>query len=162
MTNILTPTGYVKVIQAVLDQINFICLATGTRFVDGPCLLYLLLDRIDPSLVVNVENLRAAIENIKLHTYENDVDDMLTEIEEKYQKILSIDAMCKSIICYTINALLSGPGKDFNNFVKQIKGEVDSGVGPQVKITFNQLVGAARKYYQNQVAQRLYGKVDSR
>ena len=162
LANILTPTGYAKVIQGVLDQISFICPATDMRFVDRPCLLYLLWDRIDPSLAVNVENLRAAIENIKLHTYENNMDDMLIEIEEKYQKILSIDTTCESIICYTINALLSGPDEDFNNFVKQIKGKVDSGMGPQAKITFNQLVGAARKYYQSQVAQGLYGKVDPR
>ena len=73
-----------------------------------------------------------------------------------------MDATCKSIIRYTINALLSGPDEDFNNFVKRIKGEVDSGMGPQANITFNQLVGASRKYYQNQVAQGLYGKVDPR
>ena len=107
LSNILTPAGYAKVIQGVLDRISFICPATGTRFVDGPCLLYLLWDRIDPSLAVNLENLKAAIENIKLHTYKNNVDDMLTEIEEKYQKILSMDATCESIIRYTINALLS-------------------------------------------------------
>ena len=95
-----------------------------------------------------MENLRAAIENIKLHQYTNNVDDILTEIKEKYQKILFMDATRESIIFYTINALLSGPDDDFNNFVKQIKGEVDSGIGPQAKITFNQLVGAARKYYQ--------------
>ena len=118
LSNILTPAGYAKIIQGVLDRISFICPTTGTRFVDGPCLLYLLWDRIDPSLAVNVENLRAAIENIKLHTYENNVDDMLTDIEEKYQKILAMDATCESIICYTINALLSGPDEDFNNFVK--------------------------------------------
>ena len=35
-------------------------------------------------------------------------------------------------------------------------------MGPQANITFNQLVGATRKYYQNQVAQGLYGKVDPR
>ena len=29
-------------------------------------------------------------------------------------------------------------------------------MGPQAKITFNQLVGAARKYYQNQVTQGIY------
>ena len=162
LSNILTPAGYAKIIQGVLDKISFICPTTGTRFVDGPCLLYLLWDRIDPSLAVNVENLRATIENIKLHSYENNVDDMLTDIEEKYQKILAMDATCESIIRYTINALLSGPDEDFNNFVKRIKGEVDSGMGPQANITFNQLVGASRKYYQNQVAQGLYGKVDPR
>ena len=78
----------------MLDQISFICPVTGTRFVDGPYLLYLLWDRIDPNLVVNVENLRAAIDNIKLHVYENNVNSVLTEIKEKYQEILSMDTTC--------------------------------------------------------------------
>ena len=46
--------------------------------------------------------------------------------------------------------------------MRSIKANVDSGVGEHKNITFNQLVGATRKYYQNQVAQGAYGKVDPR
>ena len=162
LTNILTPTGYAKVIGRLLDQMSFVCPRTGSRHIDGPCLLFLLWDRIDPSLAVNVENLRADIEKIRLHNYENNVDLMLTEIEEKYQKILSMDATCESIIRHSLNALTSGPDHDFNIFVKGIKANVDSGTGAYASITFNQLVAATRKYYQNQVAQGQYGKVDPR
>ena len=158
LSNILTPAGYAKIVHGVLDKISFICPTTGTRFVDGPCLLYLLWNKIDPSLAVNVENLRATIKNIRLDSYENNVDEMLTDIEEKYQKILAMDATCESVIHYTINALLSGPDEDFNNFVERIKDEVVSGVGSQANITFNQLVDASRKYYQNRVAKVLYRK----
>ena len=124
--------------------------------------MYLLWDRIDPSLAVNVENLRADIEGTRLHKFDNNVDLMLTDIEEKYQKILSMNSTCESIIRHTLNALTSGPDHDFKIFAKSIKAHVDSGVGEHKNITFNQLVGATRKYYQNQVAQGAYGKVDPR
>ena len=133
LQNIVTPAGYAKVIQGMLDQISFICPTTGTRFIDGPCLLYLLWDRIDPSLAVNVENLRADIEGTRLHKFDNNVDLMLTDIEEKYQKILSMNSTCEYIICHTLNALTSGPDHDFNIFVKSIKALPTAGLSPRSK-----------------------------
>ena len=85
---------------------------------------------------------------------------MLTDIEEKYQKILSMNFTCESNFRHTLNMLTSGPDHDFNIFVKSIKANIDSGVGEHKDITFNQLVGATRKYYQNQVAQGAYGKLE--
>ena len=75
----------------MLDRISFVCSKTGTQLIDGPCFLYLLWDRIDPSLAVNLENLREEIETIKLRKFDNNMDDMLTAIEEKYHKILAMD-----------------------------------------------------------------------
>ena len=74
-----------------------------------------------------MENLRADIEKIRLHSYDNNVDLMLTDIEEKYQKILSMDVTCESIIRHSLNALTSGPDHDFNSFVKGIKANVEFG-----------------------------------
>ena len=55
---------------------------------------------------------------------------------------------------------LSGPCEDFNNFVKTIKGDVDSGIGPHAKITFSQFVAAARNNHLNMVASNEYNKVN--
>ena len=87
---------------------------------------------------------------------------MLTEIEDTYQCIRHMDAMCESILRYTMAACLSGPCDDFNNFVKAIKGDVDSGIGPHARITFPQFVLAARNKYLNMVASKEYNKVDVR
>ena len=87
---------------------------------------------------------------------------MLTNIEDTYQRICHTDATCESILRYAMTACLSGPYEDFNNFVKTIKGDVDSDIGPHAKITFSQFVSAARNKYLNMVASEEYNNVDLR
>ena len=160
LKNILTSTGFSKVIQGKKDEITFTCPATGNEKIDGPCLLYLLFDRVDPSLVVSMESLREQIETAKLHKFKNNVDELLSYIEERYEKILDNSATCESILRYTFNALLSGPCLDFNNFVKTIKGDVDSGIGTHADITFERLTIASRKKYLNMAASNEYSVID--
>ena len=162
MVNSITATGYSNVIQGHEDEISYTCPVTGSIVVDGPSLLHLIWQKVDPSLTVNVETLRAKIESTKLHTYENNVDAMLTEIEDTYQRIRHMDATCESILRYSMTACLSGPCDDFNSFVKAIKGDVDAGIGPHASITFTRFVSAARNKYLNMVASKEYNKVDLR
>ena len=114
----------------------------------------MIWQKIDPSLTVNVETLRAKIESTKLHGYENNVDAMLTDIEDTYQRICHMDATCESILRYSTSACLSDPCEDFNNFVKTIKGDVDSGTGSHANITFSQFVSAACNKYLSMVASK--------
>ena len=160
--NTITPSGMAKILQGKLDDISFIDPVTAATIIDGPCFLYLIMDRVDPSLAVNVENLREDIENARMHTFGNDVDVMLTFIEGKYQKILDMNKSCESLTRYTLRALVSGPDADFNTYIKAIKGDVDAGVGQHASISFNELVTASRKKYQNMVAQGEYGKLDAK
>ena len=67
---------------------------------------------------------------------------------------------CESLLWYTLKYLVSGPDADFNTYIKTIKGGVDSGVGQHANITFNQLMTASQKTYQNMVAQGENGKID--
>ena len=162
LTNSLTLSAYSKAIQGRLNLISFEDPDTGAIVVDGPCLLFLIFEKVDPSLAVNVENLRERIESVKLHTFENNVDEMLMFIEEQYEKILNMNKSCESILRYTLTALLSGSCQEFNTYIKSIKGDVDSGFGPHANITFEQLVVCARKKYLNMKAQNEYNKVDPR
>ena len=128
LNNVLASTGVSKVIQGKRDKITFTCPLTGNEKIDSPCLLYLLFDRVDPSLVVSMELLREQIETVKLHNFKNNFDELLTYIKERHKRILDNSATCNSIKRYTSNALLSGPCLNFNNFVKAIKGDVDLGI----------------------------------
>ena len=141
--NSVTPSGFSKIISNKLPLISFRDPATGVETIDGPCLLHLMYDRIDPSLNVNVEHLRETIEKVKLHNFGNNVDECLQCIEENYEKILQMDKNCESMLRYTFTALLSGPCQDFNAYIKGVKGDVDSGVGLHSDITFPRLVAAA-------------------
>ena len=143
----ITATRYSNVIQGHEYEISFTCPVTGSIVVDGPCLLHLMWQKVDPSLAVTVETLRAKIESTKLHGYENNVDVMLADIEDTCQRSRHMDATCESILCYSMTACLSSPCYDFNSFVKAIKGNVDAGIEPHAIITFPQFMSAARNKY---------------
>ena len=128
----------------------------------NPAVLYLLLGRVNPSLTINVESLKENIEKARLHQFSNNVDDMLTFIEDKYQKIQDKNKTCESAVRYMMNVLQLGPDKELNNYMREIKGNIDAGTGKHAGITYSELVAAARNKYQNMVARGEYGKVDHR
>ena len=61
LVNSLTATGYSNVLQGEEDEISFTCPVIGSIVVDRPCLLHLIWQKVDPSLTVNAETLRAKI-----------------------------------------------------------------------------------------------------
>jgi len=132
----------------------------GYENIDGACLLKAIYDKIDPNVIVGVELLRTKIEQTKLHQFKNNVDDMLTSIEESYQKIVENKSSCESIRRYTINALLSGPNADFNRFIKNIKDDIDSQTGVNKDLPYDQIILAARSKYNNMEATGEWGQVD--
>jgi len=69
----------------------------GYKNIDGACLLKAIYDKIDPNVIAGVELLRTKIEQTKFHQFKNNVDDMLTSIEESYQKIIENKSSCESI-----------------------------------------------------------------
>ena len=48
----------------------------------------LLMDHVDTNIVIGIKVLRAKLESIKLHSFGNNVDAMLTDMEENYVKML--------------------------------------------------------------------------
>ena len=59
--NSLSSTGWTRIIAGKQNLISYTCPNTGAIVVDGPSVLWLLLDRVDPILIVSVETLRAKI-----------------------------------------------------------------------------------------------------
>ena len=114
LVNSIAAMGYSNALQGHEDEISFTCPVAGSIVVDCPCLLHLVWLKVDPSLAVNVETLRAKIESTNLHGYETIVDEMLTDIEETYQRICHMDVTCESIVRYSMTACLSGPCEDLN------------------------------------------------
>ena len=94
--NILTDAEYSK-LMLKKNMFTFQDDTTGNKIIDGPCLLKLLFYRINPNVVVGVEILCQKREATKLHPYQNDVDDMLTDMEESYSDIINNKSTCKSI-----------------------------------------------------------------
>ena len=117
--NILTDAEYAK-LMLKRSIFTFEDNTTGVDLIDGPCLLKLLMDRVDPNIVIGIEVLWAKLESVKLHSFGNNVDAMLTDMEENYVKILENHSTCESIRRYCLNALLSGPNAKFNAFIERI------------------------------------------
>ena len=106
--NILTDAEYAK-LMLKRSIFTFEDDTTGIDLIDGPCLLKLLMDHVDPNIVIGIEVLRAKLESVKLHSFGNNIDAMLTDMEEYYVKILDNHSTCESIRRYCLKALLSGP-----------------------------------------------------
>ena len=67
----------------------------GIDLIDGPFLIKLLMDRVDPNIVIGIEVLCAKLESVKLNYFGNNVDAMLTDMEENYAKILDNHSTCE-------------------------------------------------------------------
>ena len=87
--NILTDAEYAK-LMLKMSIFTFEDDTTGIDLIDGPCLLKLLMDRFDPNIVIGIEVLWAKFESVKIHSFGNNVDAMLTDMEENYVKISDI------------------------------------------------------------------------
>ncbi len=69
-------------------KFTFTDAAIGVETYDGPCMLKVLLEEIDPTTSANIELYRQAIEQAKLHSYDNNVTKMIKDIEKDYQAIV--------------------------------------------------------------------------
>ena len=76
---------------------NFHDDTTSNERIDVPCLLKLLFDSINSNVVVGFKALLQKLEATKLHLYQNNVDDILTDMEEYYSKIVNNKITCESI-----------------------------------------------------------------
>ena len=81
INNIFTNAEYSK-LMLKNNMFNFQDDTTGNKRIDGQCLLKLLFDRIDSYVVVGVVVVLS--ETTKLNPYQNDVDAILTDMEEPY------------------------------------------------------------------------------
>ena len=132
---------------------------TGNEIIDGPCLLKLLFNCIDPNVVVGVKFLCQNFKATKLHPYQNNVDAMLTDMEESYSEIINNKFTCKSIRLYMLNALLSRPNPKFNAFIDKIKYDIYSGIGLNNHMSRDYPANADCVKYNNVVASGEYSKL---
>ena len=75
--------------------------AHGNEKLDGPVMLWIVLNRIDPSIIVGVENYRKKLETLRMSEVRNDVNEMCDKIEEYMDQITKLEGTCESINRYT-------------------------------------------------------------
>ena len=60
----------------------------GDKVIDGLTLLKLIVDKINPSTCIGIDNMMKDIESASLAKFDYNVDDMLEFMQDKYNKIL--------------------------------------------------------------------------
>ena len=121
LKNILTPNGFEDL---MLHQEKFtFTSATGVKRYDGPTMLKVALEEIDPTSSVNIEMHRQAIEGAKLHDFKNNVVEILKAIKKHHQAIVSNNHKYDgdTYRCHLLSALLAGANATFNTKIDQIK-----------------------------------------
>lgn len=157
--NILTDRGYLELLLSK-DEFTF---ADGDDIeFDGPTMLFLLIQKIDPSTIVGLDVILDSLEEAKLGDHKNDVDQMLTEMESKYNVLKDNDQAPRNILKILFRALKSGQNDTFNKFIQRLEDDVDSGIGPNRNITPDLLISASRTKYNNMLSKKTWDQVHPR
>ena len=158
--NILTPGAWDDL---MLQELKFGFTDTlGTKSYDGPTMLKVLLEEIDPTSSVNIELHRQAIEATKLHEFKGNLPDMLKSIEKHHQVIVGNGFHYDSDTYrrHILSALQSGPNAVFNTKIQAIKSDVDAGHGYNSDITPQALLMSSKQLYNNISRRGEWNKVD--
>ena len=160
--NTLTPGGWDDLMLQE-DKFLFIS-AEGVKSFDGPSLLKVVLEEIDPTSSVNIEMHRQSIEGAKLHVYKGNVVEMLKAIEKHYQAIVenghAYDA--DTYRRHLMTALQTGSNAVFNTKLQTIKSDVDACYGYNANITPQALIQSAKQQYINISRRGEWNKIDPR
>jgi hypothetical protein len=126
---------------------------TATK-IDGPSLLKAILDKLMPGTVGQIDALRQRAKDIKLSTYGNDVNNMITELVSIKGQVDDLGGTFDDYLSACFSALLSGPDKTFNNLIRAKQSEYYMGTltDPSTSLSF------AEANYNNLVASGQWDK----
>lgn len=158
--NTLLPCGFDDLMLQA-DKFTFIG-TDGHKSFDGPTMLKVLLEEIDPTASVNIEMHRQAIEGAKLHDYKNNVVEMVKAIEKHHMAIVSNNHNYDgdTFRRHLLTSLLTGSNSVFNNKMQLVKSDVDGCYGFHANITSSELILMAKQLYTNIERRNEWTKVD--
>ena len=161
LKNVFDTQSYAKILLE-RDFFTFVDQTTGLQSFDGVVMLFIVLNKLDPSVVVGIELLRKKLETIRLHQYKNNVDDMCTVIRETMKLIEGSGNKCESIRRYVIEALRSGDNTEFNGYVSRINDDVEARTGVYKDMTWEQILETACTKFTNMESTNTWSHVDPR
>ena len=160
--NLLTPNRWDDL---MLQQHKFVLMdITGMTSYNGPTMLKVLLEEIDPTASVKVELHRQSIEGAKLQYHKGNIIEMCKSIERHFQAIVenghAYDA--ETYMRHVLDELLSGLNADFNTRMKYIKSDADAGYGYNANVVTDTLLMSAKQLYTKISRRNEWSKVDPR
>jgi hypothetical protein len=161
LRNVLDKEAYAELLLKKED-FEFIDVATGDIVFDGIIMLYLTLNKYDPSVVVGIECLRVKLETIRLHGYKNNVKELCTDFQQTVKDIRRLGGTCESTRRYLMTALMSGPNAKFNSYIDRINDDIEAKSGPYKDFTVESIMSAATTKYETMDCTGDWSKVDPR
>ena len=161
LKNVLNDEAYAELLLK-RNSFQFTDPITGDFTYDGIIMLHLALSKYNPSVVVGVECLRAKLETIRMHAYNNNVADLCTDFQSTIKEIKRMGGNCESERRYIITALMSGPNAKFNNYIDRINDDVEARSGPHKDITVEEIITSATTKFDTMERTGDWTRVDPR
>lgn len=159
LKNTVTREGYESLLLQK-DHFAFPDPASGVVKYDGPTMLKILIDKIEPDNVLGLEIWRRKLATMKLHEHGNDVNKLLDAMVTIHRKITNSGKTHDAYRDNICDALTSGPNSSFNDWVQRTIDDYESGTGANAGITVDTLISAARQKYAMMIDKNTWGKVD--
>ena len=144
------------------DQFAFHDDATGQLKYDGPTMVFLMFQKIDPNTVVGMDSVLKRMEGAKLGDFANDVDRMLSTMEGWYRILQDNQRPPENYRRLLLDALITGPNHVFNEWIQRITDDIEAGFGTNVNVPADKLIIASRTKFNNMSEKQEWAKVDPR
>ena len=125
---------------------------------DGPVMLQLLIESVNPSTRVGVSDLKQQIRSIKLVTFQYNVVTMTDKLTHDYNQILERSHTHEDFVLDIYTALLTGKNDVFNHFIQAEKDKWETGTDQLP----DDIIEKAVQKYNNMVKQNIWIQSDSR
>ena len=128
----------------------------GDDFYDGPTMLKMLMDDVNPDARVGVSDLKSSIRKARLPAFQHNVFNMLSNMKNNYDLIIEAGETHDDFIGDIFTALMSSTNSSFTRFVEHQKGKWDTGKD----ITHEKLILKANALHSNMVANKTWNIMD--
>ena len=136
--------------------------ATGQLKLDGPTMAFLMFQKVDPNTVVGMDSVLKRMESAKLGDYGNDVDKMLSHMEQSHKILQDNQRPPENYRRLLLDSLITGPNHVFNEWIQRITDDIEAGFGPNVNVPADKIIIASRTKYNNMCEKKEWSKVDPR
>lgn len=159
--NCLSTSGY-NDLMLNKDKFSFTDSTTGQVKYDGPTMVFLIYQTIDPNTTVGLDNILKKLEKAKLGDFNNNVTDMLKAMKTWRLTLKENNSDPENYRRLLLDALLTGPNHTYNSFIQRIVDDVESGIGANAHITADALIVASSSKYNNMDDKEMWAAVDPR
>ena len=129
----------------------------GEKFYDGPTMLQICIEKVNPSTRVGVSQLKESLRSIKAATFGHNVRDLTDKMDSTYRDIIQRGSTHDDYVMDLFNALLTCKNSIFNAYIQREKDKWDTGMD----IDPDSLISDAVTKYNNMVAKKEWKQVEA-